>query len=29
MNVEEYLKPPYKLSIQEINDESGHCFLHQ
>lgn len=27
MTLQEYLKLPYKISIQEINDESGHYFL--
>ncbi len=27
MKVSEYLKLPYKISIQEINDESGHYFF--
>ncbi len=27
MNANEYLKLPYKISIQEMNDESGHYFF--
>jgi len=27
MNLKEYLKLPYKISIQEMNDESGHYFF--